>query len=239
MATQKPLSTISYNTEGFLREKLEEWYDAHIIQAYQYICHKGEDGDKEHIHLRIEPNRRVDPMELMDELREYHPGHTKPLGVRPFRPSKEEDWFLYVVHDKDYLKSKYGGAEKGEKLSYSWTDIKVPENYDVEIAFIRAKQKLKHTSANLVNRIQNGEKPLSLIQEGENVYVVNALIRSLAGTDYGRLAEECASLKWKIECITNELLDIGYVIRSDDSGNFVLKKIEDSSGVGRLSVSEN
>lgn len=238
MATQKPLSTISYNTEGFLREKLEDWYSAHIIQSYQYIWHKGEDGDKDHIHLRIEPNRRVDPMELMEDLKEYQPGKDKPLGVRPFRPSKEEDWYLYVVHDKDYLKCKYGGAEKGEKLIYSWSDIKVPENYDVEIAFIRAKQKLKHTSANIVKRIQNGEKPLSLIQEGENVYVVNALIRSLASTDYGRLAEECANLKLKIECITNQLLDIGYVIRSDDSGNIVLRKIDDSSGGNRLSISE-
>lgn len=237
MATQKPLSTISYNSEGFLREKLEEWYAAHIIQAYQYIFHKGEDGDKDHIHLRIEPNKRVDPMELMEELKEYQLGKSKPLCVRPFRPSKEEDWYLYAVHDNDYLKSKYGGAEKGEKLSYSWRDIKVPDNYDVEIAFIRAKQKLKHTSANLVNRIQNGEKPLSLIQEGENVYVVNALIRSLAGSDYGRLAEECANLKWQIECITNQLLDIGYVIRSDDSGNVIIKKIEESSGGSRLSIS--
>ena len=46
MATQKPISTISYNTEAFLKEKLESWLAEHLIQAYQYICHKGEDGDK-------------------------------------------------------------------------------------------------------------------------------------------------------------------------------------------------
>lgn len=240
MATQKPLSTISYNSEGFLKEKLEEWYTVHIIQSYQYICHKGEDGDKDHIHVRIEPNRRIDPMDLMDELREFVPGQKKPLGCRPFRPSKEEDWLLYAVHDKDYLKCKYGGAEKGEKIAYSWKDIKVPETYDIEIAFIRAKQTLKHSSASLVSRIQDGEKPLSLIQEGENVYVINAIIRSLASTDYGRLAEECANLKRKIECITNELLDLGFVIRADEEGNIRIKKIEEISGESkRLSISKN
>ena len=126
MATQKPISTISYNTEGFLHEKLEEWREAHIISCYQYIKHIGEDGDKDHIHLRIEPNKRIDPMILQEELKEYQIGKEKPLGCRPFRPSKEEDWYLYSVHDKGYLKIKYGGGEKGEKLPYKWQDIKVP-----------------------------------------------------------------------------------------------------------------
>lgn len=105
MATQKPISTISYNSESFLKEKLDIWVKAHIIQAYQYICHKGEDGDKDHIHLRIEPNKKLDPMDLADELKEFIQGKDKPLGVRPFRPSKEEDWFMYVVHDAEYLLS--------------------------------------------------------------------------------------------------------------------------------------
>ena len=105
MATQKPISTISYNTEPFLKEKLDTWYQAHIIQAYQYICHKGEDGDKDHIHVRIEPNKKLDPMDLIEQLREYQIGKDKPLGCRPFRPSKEEDWILYAVHDEEYLKA--------------------------------------------------------------------------------------------------------------------------------------
>ena len=96
MATQKPISTISYNTEAFLHEKLEIWLNAHIIQAYQYICHKGEDGDKDHIHLRIEPNKKLDPMDLQDQLKEYQIGCEKPLGCRPFRPSKEEDWICLL-----------------------------------------------------------------------------------------------------------------------------------------------
>ena len=91
MATQKPISTISYNSEAFLKEKLDSWVNAHIIQCYQYICHKGEDGDKDHIHLRIEPNKKLDPMSLTEELKEYQIGKEKPLGVRPWRPSSEAD----------------------------------------------------------------------------------------------------------------------------------------------------
>lgn len=226
MATQKPISTISYNTEPFLREKLNSWVSAHIIQAYQYICHKGEDGDKDHIHLRIEPNKKLDPMDLMEQLKEYPLGSKKPLGCRPFRPSKEEDWFLYAVHDDQYLSLKYGGCEKGEKLPYSWQDIRVPEYYDLECAFIRAKASLKHSSVNMASRLQQGESAIDLVLQGENVYLVNGLMRALAGTDYQRLARENAELSRRLLLLEQACENAGFSIESDDDGFVVLCPIE-------------
>lgn len=229
MATQKPISTISYNTEAFLREKLETWLKAHIIQTYMYICHKGEDGDKDHIHLRIEPNKKLDPMDLQDELKEFQIGKDKPLGCRPFRPSKEEDWFLYAVHDADYLKLKYGGGEKGEKLPYKWQDIRVPENYDSEIAFIRAKAKLEHTSVNMAARLQGGANPMELIGEGENVYTVNALMRALATSDYQRLQQELIDTQRKLKSLIKAIEDYGLVIEAGDDGKPILKDIDNDT----------
>ena len=222
MATQKPISTISYNTELFLKEKLEIWLKAHIIQSYQYICHKGEDGDKDHIHLRIEPNKRVDPMDLQEKLKEYQLGKEKPLGVRPFRPSREEDWFLYAVHDPQYLKLKYKGGEKGEKIPYKWQDIVVPDDYDCEIAFIRAKSKLEHTSVNVASRMQSGDTPLNLILEGENVYTVNAIMRALVQTDYQRVAEELNDTRRELNKLINAVEGYGLTIQYDDEGNIIL-----------------
>lgn len=225
MATQKPISTISYNSEAFLKEKLESWLKAHIIQSYMYILHKGEDGDKDHIHLRIEPNKKLDPMDLQDELREYQLGKDRPLGVRPFRPSKEEDWILYAVHDEDYLKCKYRGGEKGEKLPYKWQDIRVPDNYDIEIAFIRAKSYLEHTSVNMATRLQNGENALSLVLQGENVYTVNAIMRALTVTDYQRVAEELSIANERLARLTKAIEDYGLVIECDDEGNLILSPL--------------
>lgn len=222
MATQKPISTISYNTEAFLSEKLNIWLNAHIIQAYQYICHKGEDGDKDHIHLRIEPNKKLDPMDLLDQLKEYQIGNDKPLCCRPFRPSKEEDWILYAVHDEQYLKLKYGGGEKGEKLSYKWQDIKVPEYYDMEIAFIRAKSFLEHTSVNMATRLQNGESALNLVLQGENVYTVNALMRAVSATDYERLAKDYQKLQDDFNLLLDAIEKYGLVIESDENGQILL-----------------
>lgn len=231
MATQKPISTISYNSEAFLREKLEEWYNAHIIQAYMYICHIGEEGDKNHIHLRIEPNKKLDPMDLTEQLKEYVVDNKKPLGIRTWRPSKEEDWILYAVHDKDYLDLKYGGGEKGEKLPYQWQDIKASDSYDVEIAFIRARASLAHTTANMATRIQQGENPLSLILSGENVYAVNAIMRSLQTLDYQRLAREYDMLRREHDLLLSALSDAGYatvdILTGDELSGYKLVSVKD------------
>ena len=223
MATQKPVSTISYNSESFLREKLEDWLAAHIIQSYQYICHVGEDGDKNHIHLRIEPNKKLDVMDLQERLTEYVCGSDKPLRCRPFRPSKEEDWFLYAVHDPDYLKVKYRGGEKGEKIPYKWQDIVAPENYDVEVAFIRAKSHLDHTSANMARRIQNGEDAFSLLQEGENIFTLNAVIRALSTTDYQRVVSDLAEANETLNKLSVAISNYGLVVVVEDDGSYSLE----------------
>lgn len=189
MATQKPLSTISYNTEPFLLNVLNDLYNKHIIQCWMYIKHKGEDGDKDHIHLRIEPNRRIDAMEIAERFLEFVPDNEKPLCCRPFRPSKEEDWFLYVVHEPRYLKLKYTDGDKYEKLPYEFTDIVASEHYDVEVAFIRAKAYLEHTSSSIAKKIRTGSSPISLIEEGEDVFTVNAIMKSLKEYDYNRVVK--------------------------------------------------
>lgn len=226
MATSKPISTISYNTEEFLKLKLDELFELHIIQAYQYICHKGEDGDKDHIHLRIEPNKRIDPMDLTAELTEYVKGEDKPRLCRTWRPSKEEDWFLYAVHDKDYLRLKYKSGEKGEKIPYKWQDIEVSPMYDKEIAFIRARQKLEHTSSHLFERIRNGENPQTLIYEGENVYTVNAINQAVYNTEYFTVKNKLDSVTAQLNDLLDAIDKIDYSIEVDKKGKTILKKIE-------------
>lgn len=227
MATQKPISSISYNSEAFLKEKLEAWLKAHIIQAYMYICHKGEDGDKDHIHFRVEPNKKLDPMDLQEALREFVAGNSKPLCCRPFRPSKEEDWILYAVHDEKYLSQKYSGGEKGEKIPYKWQDIKAPEDYDVEVAFVRAKSHLEHSTVNVATRLQNGENALALVMQGENPYMVNSIMRTLASNDYTRLQgekeklqNELAQAEAYIDRLQEAIRDAGLEIAVQEDGTY-------------------
>lgn len=222
MATQKPISTISYNSEAFLVEKLQNLYDAHIIQAWQFITHKGEDGDKDHIHLRIEPNKRIDPMELTEMFKEYEKGKDKPLGVRPWRQSKEEDWYLYAVHDSDYLSLKYGGGERGEKLLYDWKDINTSPDYDLETAWIRAKAAQKHSTVNIASQIQNGQNPVDLVFQGENPYTVMNILRLISGTDYSRLAAEYKKLYDDYQSLIDSLNRDGLIVSRDENGRLII-----------------
>lgn len=235
MATQKPISTISYNSESFLIEKLQILYDAHIIQAWQYIVHKGEDGDKDHIHLRIEPNKRIDAMDLTDKFKEFEKGKDKPLGVRPWRNSKEEDWYLYSVHDSDYLSLKYGGGDRCEKLPYDWKDIKTSPDYDLETAWIRAKAAQKHSTVNIATSIQNGQKPVDLLMQGENPYTLLNVMRLLSGDDYSRLASDYKELHIqyqnlmdKFDSLVDALNRDGLIVSFDDNGKVII-----SSGIER------
>lgn len=220
MATQKPISTISYNSEAFLVEKLNEWYKAHIIQSYQYVGHKGEDGDKAHFHVRLEPNKRIDPMDLTEELKEYVPGNDKPLGCRPWRPSKEEDWLLYVLHDEKYLKLKYGSdySKSDGKIPYDISDIKCSEGYDLEVAVLRARQSMKYSSANIVSQFRDGKKALDLVEEGANPFLTRSILSLVASSDFEKLQEEFHALEHRYNELVLAIENSGLELVISDDG---------------------
>ena len=225
MATQLPISSIAYVSEGFLVNVLDELYDQHIIQAYQYICHKGEDGDKDHIHFRIEPNKRIDPMVLRDMLKEPDPEHPgKPFTVRPFRFSEEEPWFLYVIHDPEYMKYKYGDfLEPGEKIPYKESELRVSDDYDVKVAMVRARQWLKHNPQNVLKALRAGVSAVDLVMQGESIMQVSQARNLLIHTDYDFLASAVEKLQRFFGSQYNIKIDMNFndkfiKIKNMDSG---------------------
>lgn len=113
MRTSKPFSTISYNTEDFLNLRLCELVQRRQIDFFAWVQHyPEEDETKEHKHLYIVPNSRVDTDQVLDCLLEHDPNHPdKPFKcIRP-HSSKFADWYLYALHDVTYLASK-GQARK-------------------------------------------------------------------------------------------------------------------------------
>lgn len=113
MRTSKPFSTISYNTEDFLNLRLSDLVQRRQIDFFAWVQHyPEEDETKEHKHLYIVPNGRVDTDQVLDYLLEHDPKHPdKPFKcIRP-HSSKFADWYLYALHDVTYLASK-GQARK-------------------------------------------------------------------------------------------------------------------------------
>ena len=125
--TAKPISTISYNTENHLKRVLDAFLSSDVIEDYRYIKHQGEDGDKDHIHLLVFPNRRIDTAKFRVEFNEVdQSGGDKPLGCLPFRSSKIDHWLLYVLHDPLYLSSHHSDNDGDGKIQYQLDDIVTP-----------------------------------------------------------------------------------------------------------------
>lgn len=122
MKTSKSISTISYNTEDYLKSIIDKWRKAGIIEFAMWIRHEPEaDEKKAHYHVFIKPAKLIQTMDLENDSMEFDPQNPeKPLKMISFRTSKENDWVLYGIHDKDYL------AEKGltRDRHYDLQDIK-------------------------------------------------------------------------------------------------------------------
>lgn len=140
MRTSKPFSTVSYNSDSFLRERLEELVKSFKVEYWCYVKHNGEladDGTREkvHKHVLIIPNGKIDTMELSQMMLEPDPSNLKkPLRCMDFRSSKEDEWFLYNSHDPDYLRTKLLVRE----FAYSLKDFVSSDDDETRIKWDRA-----------------------------------------------------------------------------------------------------
>lgn len=155
MNTSKPISTITYNTEEFLRKKIEYWKKCGIIEFAMWIKHEPDvDGAKPHFHVYMAPAKKVQTMDLEKASHEYDPENPeKPLKMRPFKSSKVTDWILYGIHDPVYL------AEKGlsRNVSYSFEDVQsTDEDYLQDIITEAVESRLQSIEVRLYASIQKG-----------------------------------------------------------------------------------
>lgn len=125
MNTTKLVSTIAYNTPDFLAGKLRDLVRQGIIEYAHWIQHKAEEDEKkDHFHLVLKPNKRLNTGALQNEFKETVAGEDKPRGVLPFQSSKMQDWILYAVHDRAYLIRK---NKQMRKFQYEKGDIRTTE----------------------------------------------------------------------------------------------------------------
>lgn len=135
MNTSRTISTISYNSKEFLDYVLKDLIRTHIISDYMYVYHyKEEDESKDHIHLYLKPNKKLDTMSLQDRFKEVDPFKDKPLGCIDFRTSKSEDWIPYVLHDAGYLRFKH----ESRKYHYSKDDMVVNDQDNFDQLYLEA-----------------------------------------------------------------------------------------------------
>lgn len=121
MKTSKPFSTISYNTPDFFKSKSEDLVSAAVMTFVCWIDHVPEDDElKAHTHAYFEPSKMVQTDDVRLEYTELDKKNPdKPRKCMPCRSSKFADWYLYAIHDQDYLLSK------GETRKHHYTDADI------------------------------------------------------------------------------------------------------------------
>lgn len=159
MKTTKPLSTISYNSIGFLIGVLDRLVKKDILAFYAFIRHDAEeDENKDHCHLYLEPAQQVDTIWLKKQFLEPDPAHPDiPLGILPWNKSKFGDWYWYGLHDKAYLMGK------GESRKYHYEPSQVLTSDPEYLAeLVRRNPNPKAELLKVAELVMQGMKPMQI-----------------------------------------------------------------------------
>lgn len=163
MRTSKPFSMISYNSQEFLIDKLNELIDGGLVQFWAFIKHKAEQDEKKaHLHLYIIPQKMLDTQRIEKALQEIDINDltARPLSAIFPQSSKFDDWYLYGLHDKKYL------ALKGQKREFSYNDNAFVVS--CRDTFQELKNLIDYSAINRMNVIfekaENGESLASIIK---------------------------------------------------------------------------
>lgn len=168
MRTSKPFSTISYNSDSFLELKLNELVKSFKIEYWCYVRHMGElaeDGtrEKNHKHVFIIPNCKIDTMELSQMMLEPDPSNLKkPLKCMDFRSSKEDEWFLYNSHDPDYLRTKFLVRE----FMYSLDDFVSSDEDETRIKWDRAFHESDYMKNQRMLKLMESRSASQMVADG-------------------------------------------------------------------------
>jgi len=128
MRTQKNISAIAYHRPEVFKLITNALRKAGNIGPCFWIPHKGEGGDKPHIHLvLIGGFRTYDTAKLSSLWPPDIQGDVAASVTSLWRVTKNlNDWLLYAVHDAKYLALK--GLER--EHAYDWADVQCTEGDD-------------------------------------------------------------------------------------------------------------
>lgn len=115
MRTSRPFSSISYNTLDWITSKLNELVEQGHLLFWAFIEHFPEEEEaKKHLHVFCMPSGLFDTSQIKSFFAEPVPQPEDPdaepippLGWLPCVYSNFQDWYLYALHDSNYLAAKH------------------------------------------------------------------------------------------------------------------------------------
>ena len=163
MLTSKPFSTIWFGSKEFLEYQLNDLIKRNKIMFYAFIRHYAEEDEKkDHIHVHIVPDGRIETSSLTNLLTEIDVNNPLPIKPAKWESSKFGDWYLYCCHNIAYLRSK----GQSRKYHYSQSDfITSNEDYFIEMIHTIDMSKINRVEI-IIKAAESGESFTSLIKNG-------------------------------------------------------------------------
>ena len=161
-----------------MQTKLNDLVNRRKIAFYAFIEHLPEEDErKKHKHVLIIPNGQINTDQVYDFLLEIDPANPdKPLGCTPFRSSKFSDWYLYSIHDRDYLASKGQSRKyfyKNEDFIVSDSDFFIEEIHSIDLSSLSKMKNLRNAVSSGVSFEQmviNGQIPIQQVYAYQRAY---------------------------------------------------------------------
>ena len=122
MRTGKAISNISYQSPAYFGTMCNALRQSGAIGPVLWIAHKGEGGDKDHIHFVLLGGFKTYKTEGLSSLWSVEQVNGKPASVTALwrTTSDVSDWLLYGIHDPEYLAHK---ASPPKEHAYTWADV--------------------------------------------------------------------------------------------------------------------
>lgn len=212
MITSKPFSTISYNTDSFLKDNLNKLVDSGLLDFYAFIHHSAEDDElKDHIHVYFVPSTRMDTRYMKTCLNEFDPKMPdKPLSITICVSSKFDDFYMYALHDSAYL------ASKGQSRKYHYIkDDFITSDKEHLSELARRIDKSKYVGMQkLVEAVDNGVPFMEMVRLGQiPIQLINQYryaYECLCSTSVQRAGRETHTPARSAELIDEETGEILY-----------------------------
>ena len=136
MRTQKAVSAIAYHRPEVFDLVTNQLRQCGSIGPCLWVPHRGEDGDKDHIHLVLVGGFKVYNTASLSSLWgvDIIDGQAASVSALWHVTKSMSDWVLYAIHHPEYLLHK--GLERG--THYDWADVHITKGDEVALAEILA-----------------------------------------------------------------------------------------------------
>lgn len=151
MRSGKSLSSIAYHRPEVFARVTNSLRKVDKIGPCLWVAHRGEGGDKPHIHLVLLGGFKTYDTKGLGSLWGFDiEGDEKRSVSALWRVTKSlSDWLLYAIHDPKYLAFK--GLER--EASYTWEDLRVSEgDEDILAELIREARDFAETQGDKTTR---------------------------------------------------------------------------------------